>query len=86
MELLLKTNAQRGRMAHSLVTDDAVAVGGRRFLATVENVLRPRTRTADISSDFEARLSYLQVSCLLNSTTNENECDVTRTLSVTNNG
>ena len=40
-------------------------------------VLRPRTRTADISSDFEVEFSYLQFSCLLNSTTNENECGVT---------
>jgi hypothetical protein len=77
MELLLKTNGKRGRTYHARVMDSAVAVVRRWFLVTIQNSLRPRTPTVDISSDFEVGFSYLQFSCLLNSTTNENECGVT---------
>ena len=89
MEILLATNGQRGRMVHARVMNSAVAVVRRWFLVTVQNILRPHTRTADISSDFEGGFSYLQFSCLSNSTANENECGVTWkmfpwTLSLTN--
>ena len=82
-------DSQRERRVHARVIDSAVAVVGRWFLVTIQNVLIPRTRTADISSDFEVGFSYLQFSCLFNSTTNENECGVTWkmflcTLSLTN--